>query len=120
MSVEAMIVAALTGFGYDVANSVSYSKNKTYFAFHDTVIPADYGDDTPQHERHLVQVHFFCPLNVNITTMKTSIRRALYAAGFSWASVTDASDGDGRHIVFECETADGVNTDGDDDDGRTG
>lgn len=115
MSVDEKIVGALATFGYDVANNVSYSKNKTYFAFNYTVIPSDFADDAPQHERYLVQVHFFCPLNVNITSFKKSARKALCAAGFTWPSITDASDENGRHIVFECEIAEGVNADGDDD-----
>ncbi len=113
MSVDAKIVAALNPLGFDVENSVSFTKNKTYFAFNYSVIPADFADDAPQHERFLVQVHFFCPLNVNITKQKKIICRALFAAGFTWPEVTDASDENGRHIVFECEIAEGVDADGD-------
>ena len=118
MSVDARIMTALTPFGYDIDNAVSFTKNKTYFAFNYTVIPVDFGDDAPWHERFLVQVHFFCPLNVNITALKTSVCRALFAAGFTWPSIMNASDENGRHIVFECEIAEGVDADGDDDDNR--
>lgn len=114
MSVDARITSTLGVFGYDVSNGVSFAKDKTYFAFNYTVIPADFGDDAPCHDRYLVQVHLFCPLNVNITTLKKRVRQKLFAAGFTWPSVTDASDGNGRHIVFECEDAEGVDVDGDD------
>ena len=113
MSVDAKIVAALEPFGCDVDNSVSFAKDKTYFTFNYSVIPTDFADDAPQHERYLVQVHYHCPLNVNITAIKTAIRRALYAAGFTWPSITDASDENGRHTVFECDIADGVDVYGD-------
>lgn len=119
MSVDSKIVSAIDPFDYDVDNAVSFTKNKTYFAFNYTVIPADFADDAPCHERYLVQVHFFCPLNVNITGLKKSVRQRLYAAGFTWPSITDASDENSRHIVFECEIAEGVDTDGVDDDNGT-
>ena len=119
MSVDAKIVAVLDPFGHDVDNSVSFTKDKTYFAFNYSVIPEDFADDAPQHERFLVQVHFFCPLNVNITKQKKNICHALFAAGFTWPEITDASDENGRHIVFECEIAEGVDSNGNDDDKRT-
>ena len=115
MSVDEIIVTALDPFGYDIDNNVSFSKTKSYFAFNYTVIPTDYADDAPCHERYLVQVHFFCPLNVNITRLKKAVRKSLYAAGLTWASLEDASDENSRHIVFECEIAEGVEVDGDDD-----
>ena len=113
MSVDSRIVAALTPLGYNVANTVSYAKGKTYFAFNYETVPADFGDDAPQHERYLIQIHFFCPLNVNITSTKRSVKQMLYASGFTWPSTEDASDSDGRHIVFECEVSEGVDLDGD-------
>lgn len=114
MSVDARIKNALSVFGYDISNSVSYAKEDTYFSFSYTVIPADFGDDAPCHERNLVTVNLFCPLNVNITSLKQRIRQRLYAAGFTWATIADASDGNGRHTVFECEDAEGVDVNGDD------
>lgn len=116
MSVDARLVAALDPFGYDVENGVSFSKNRTYFAFTYFTIPADYADDEPCHERCLVSVHFFCPLDVNVTALKKTVRQALYAADFTWPSIVDASDENGRHLVFECEIAEGVETDGADGD----
>ncbi|MBQ8616387.1 MAG: phage tail protein [Clostridia bacterium] len=116
MSVDSMLVAALTPFGFDVDNGVSFSKGRTYFAFNYTVIPADYADDAPCHERYLVQVHFFCPLDMNVTTLKKSVRQALFAAGFTWPAIVPDSDENGRHLIFECEIAEGVETDGADGD----
>ena len=113
MSVDERIKTALDYFRYDVSNKISYAKDATYFAFNYTVIPSDYADDAPCHERYLVQVHFFCPLNVNITGLKKRVRQRLYAAGFTWASVEDLSDENGRHIVFEFEDAEGVDLYGD-------
>ena len=36
-----------------------------------------------------------------------SIPAALHAAGFTWPGVTDASDAEGGHWVFECERVNG-------------
>lgn len=118
MSFDAMIVAALEPFGFDVENGVSFSKDKTYFAFTYSTIPADYADDAPCHERYLVSVHFFCSLSLNVTALKKGARKALFAAGFTWPSIADASDENGRHLIFECEIAEGVDTDGEDGDER--
>lgn len=120
MTVDSRIRQALQPFGDDVYNTVSLSKNKRYYVFNVATIPADFGDDTPQHERNLVQVHLYAPLVEDITARKAATKRALYAAGFTWPAVTDASDKDGRHIVFECEDAEGVNADGDHDDDGAG
>ena len=115
MTVDERLIAALRPLGYDVANAVSFSHSDRYYAFNYFVMPTDYADDEPEHERYLVQVHLFAPLAENITQRKRDTRKALHAAGFTWASIEDASDEDGRHIVFECEIAEGVD-DGDDDD----
>lgn len=110
MSVEEKITAALAGFGLDVSNGVSFEGLAPYFTFNCATVPADFGDDAPGHELYLVQVHLFAPLNVNITALKRQVKRALYAAGFTWPSLTDATGSlsrrdrpEERHIVFECE-----------------
>ena len=56
----------------------------------------------------LVSVHFFAPLDENVTARVRKTKAALYQAGFTWPRSEDASDQDGRHFVFECETAEGV------------
>ena len=116
MSIDALIRSALIGFGDPVENGVSLADVPRYYVFNYTTIPIDFGDDTPQHDRYLVQVHLFAPLTENITARKRETKRALYRAGFTWPSTEDASDSGSRHIVFECEIAEGVDVDGDDDD----
>ena len=113
MTVDERLTAALSHLGFDIDNAVGFSKNDTYFTFNYTTLPIAFADDAPHYERYLVQVHFFAPLDMNVSKHKRSIKQALMDAGFTWPSTTDASDEDGRHIVFECEIAEGV----DDEDG---
>lgn len=120
MTIDERITTALLPFGDDIENVVSTSRKGQYYAFNYTTIPADHGDDAPQHERHLVQVHFIAPLGMNISKRKKETKQALFHAGFTWPATTDVSDEDKRHLVFECEIADadgleGDETDGDDD-----
>ena len=110
MSVEARVKAALDVFGDPVEKSVlsggSRSRPLRYYTFSCTSFGDDYGDDAPGHERWLVSVHFFAPLGENCVQRARETKRALFAAGFTWPEFVDATDQDGQHLVFECETAD--------------
>ena len=68
----------------------------------------DYGNNVPQHERALIQVHLFCPHEFNSVSSRKSIKMALLGAGFTYPNMTDASDKEGQHWVFECQSAEGV------------
>lgn len=78
-----------------------------YCTINCTELPDDYGDDTPGAIRYLTQVHWFAPNGVNPRARKRAIIRALVGVGCTYPQVTDASDLDGLHFVFECEYADG-------------
>ncbi len=108
MSVDAQIKAALSAFGDPVANAVYRGDADRYYVFNYTTIGTDYADDEPQHERYLIQVHLFAPLSENVTRRVKQTKKALLNAGFTWPETENASDDEGRHIVFECETAEGV------------
>ena len=108
MTVDAKIMAALSPFGDPVERSVYHGDAKRYYTFNYTTLAADFGDDEPQHERYLIQVHLFAPLNENILQQVRKTKKALYAAGFVYPDTRDSSDDDSRHIVFESETAEAV------------
>ena len=112
MTVDARIKAALDVFKDPVENAVYQGKAERYYTFNYATLGTDHADDAPQHERYLVQVHFFAPLNFNHTKRVRDTKRALFDAGFTFPDTTSASDEDGRHIVFECEIAEGVDMDG--------
>lgn len=43
-------------------------------------------------------------MTANTVETRKAVKRALFAAGFGWPSMTDASDKLGQHYVFECES----------------
>lgn len=112
MTVDERLTTALAPFGDDIDNAVGFSRHDRHYAFNYAILPTAFADDAPHYERYLVQVHFFAPLNENVSKRKRQTKQALFDAGFTWPSITDASDEDGRHIVFECEIAEGIGEDG--------
>ena len=114
MSVEALLKRTLEQFCDPVENGVYLDESDRYYTIHVSTIPTDFADDAPGHERYLIQVHLFAPLTFNFVGRRKATKQALFAAGFTWPGCTDASDSNGRHLVFECEYAEGVEPDGDD------
>lgn len=117
MSVAAQITSALSVFGDPVFAGTKESvtdntETGRYYTFSIVTLGAAYADNEPQAERSLVTVNFFCPLEFKFEARRAATKRVLFEAGFTWPSTTDVSDEDGRHIVFECETAEGVDVDG--------
>lgn len=110
MSVEARIKAALDAFGDPVEKSVLYAaagkSPQRYYTFSCESTGESFGDDEPGCELWLVTVHLFAPLAMNCVRRVTDTKQALFAAGFTWPRYTDATDQDGQHMVFECETVD--------------
>ena len=52
----------------------------TYLVLHMDTLAADFADDAPCHDRHLVQVHLFAPFTRNTTQLRKEMRAALFAA----------------------------------------
>ncbi len=107
-SVDERLRRALLPFGDPVENVVYQGKAERYYTFSYSTLGTGFGDDTPSAERYLVTVHFFAPLKENVTKRVKATKQALFHAGFTWAETVNATDENGRHIVFECETAEGV------------
>lgn len=112
MSVEARVKAALGAFGDPVEKSVFTTPARDgpqrYYTFQCESLGADFGDDEPGSERWLVSIHLFAPPDENCVRRGRMTKRALFNAGFTWPQMTDASDQDGQHLVFECETVEGI------------
>lgn len=123
MSVEARVKAALDAFGVPVEKSLLYAAAgdcpPRYYTFSCESFGDDYGDDEPGCERWLVSVHLFAPLGESCLQQVRETKRALFQAGFTWPRCTDATDQDGQHYVFECETAEPI-LEGREDDGTDG
>ena len=119
-SVDSMIETALSGLNYPIWNAVKENEHQyesdeapVYFVFNYSSLGVGYADDEPTGELSLIQVHLFAPLSMNITALKRRTKAAIHAAGFTWPELTDASDEQGRHIVFEFQYVDGVDFNGD-------
>lgn len=112
MTINQRIISALASFGEPV-QPTTYRKDSgtpvpdSYYVFNYDTVGASFGDDAPEHERYLVQVHYICRATTNSTERKRQTKRALFHAGFSWPDMFHASepDNDWQHIVFECEYA---------------
>ena len=62
-----------------------------------------FGDNEPEEIILTVQVHYFLPNGENPRAKKRLIRQALFELGGTWPEITNASDKDGQHYVFEFE-----------------
>jgi len=104
MNINQTLRAALSPIAPAEADAYEGRKG-VYITFNYDTIPDDFGDDEPEHERVMAQVHLYAPLGVDTLNKRRAIKRALVSAGFTWPRYTNASDKDGQHHVFECETA---------------
>lgn len=64
-----------------------------------------FGDNGPEEIVLSVQVHYFLPNGENPRAKKQLIRQALFELGGTCPEITNASDKDGQHYVFEFECA---------------
>ena len=78
-----------------------------YITWQYTMLPVVFAESKPHAARYLVSVHLFLPSGKNPNAKKLSICRDLNDAGFTYPSITNASDKFSQHYVFECEYADG-------------
>lgn len=118
ITVDTKLMYALRNLA-PVWNSVKESESadqslesKTYFVFNYSTFGSGYADNDPTAEIFLIQVHLFAPLGTNLTRIKRKTKAALHEAGFTWPETVDASDEEGRHIVFEFQYAEGLDLDG--------
>ena len=108
MSIESRIKLALEPFEYKVYPDTYNGPDKTYFVFNYNTIPDDHGNNKPNHERALIQLHLFCPHGFNSVQLRKDVKMALLNAGFTYPFMTDAGDEDGQHWVFEFEATEVV------------
>ena len=114
MSMAQNIINALSVTGLPVAQTSYAGEDETYITFRIDENPGDFANDEPGHDVVSVQLHLFAPFTRNTTKLRKQIRKALFAAEFTYPRTIDASetvrssDGTEQHIVFECEGVEGV------------
>lgn len=106
MTVNEIIITALSPFGVDVTPDFFGEGDEEYFTFNYADDRAsDFGDDSPTHTVAYMQIHYFCPVKKDYLEMKKKVRKALFDAGFTYPSATVLLEPGNtvRHIIFECE-----------------
>lgn len=78
-----------------------------YLVYNYFVIPQVYAEHVAHAARYSVQLHLYLPHKENPNAVKLAIINACVAAGFTFPSMTNASDKEGQHYVFEFEYANG-------------
>lgn len=88
--------------GVCVADTYEAGLQETYSTFNYTEIPDGMADNAPHALVCSVQVHLYLPKDVNSLAMRRQLRRAIAdTEGFTAPVVTNASDSDGQHFVYE-------------------
>jgi hypothetical protein len=112
MSVNKLLRDALLPFGDPVEFgefvNLPGENAERYFQFGWTTVNEDFADNAPGHQRFLITVEFYCPRSYDCIERNKQVQQALFAAGFTWPSITTDADKTGQHIIFECEIAEGV------------
>lgn len=114
MSVAGRLRDALAEFGIPIEAVSHNGTEDTYMVFFIGAYAGNYMDDAPTTDTWEVSLHLIAPYTLNITQLRQQIRARLYAAGFTYPRVTDASngknsnDGIAQHIIFDCYYETGI------------
>lgn len=82
--------------------NVYTGKELRYLVYNYYVIPDVFADSVAHAARYSVQLHLYLPHKENPNPVKLSIINACLNT-FTFPSMTNASDKDGQHYVFEFE-----------------
>lgn len=107
MSINERIITAVTPVVAVCEPNYYEGEEEVYCTFNVTENPVAFGDNAPHAIQYLPQLHYYLPLKQNSLATRRALCRAIRDAGFTYPSVTDASDESGQHYVFEFEDVDG-------------
>ena len=108
MSLEERIKEAVTPIVPEFAADVYTGDADSYCVFNATEIPDWFGDNRPRAIRHMAQLHWYFQMRTDPRDTKRALRAAVGGLrGCTWPTVTDATDRDGGHLVFEFQAVDG-------------
>lgn len=109
MSLYSKIVDALKPLGIPYSVDFQGGGYTEYFTLVEAAnVGRDAGDDAPGTTVVSVDVHWFLPLAKNYLSTRNEIRRALFAVGGTWPTVTVLPDRELgiRQVVFSAEYED--------------
>ena len=104
---EVLVTALTPLYSGKIFPDVYVGPEVEYVVYNYSILPAVHAESAPQAARYLVQVHLYSPREKDPTEAILALERALWDAGFTWPSMTDASDAEGQHHVLQCEYCDG-------------
>ena len=107
MSMEKRIRDAVTPIVPECVAIAYTGSEPVYCIYNMTEVPDGFGDNRARAIRYLVQLHLFLPFRQDPSPLKIGLRRAIVGARFTTPAITNASDGEGQHYVFEFEGVDG-------------
>lgn len=102
-NIDACLREVLLPYGLEIETPIYRGTANKYITYNYTTVPESFGDDAPEREKYLIQIHLVTSLNDNIHAMVRSIKKALSEADFSYPESCDISSADERHIVLETE-----------------
>ena len=109
MSLEERIREAVTPIVPEFAADVYTGDADSYCVLNATEMPEGFGDDRPRAIRYLAQLHWYFPLLTDPRATKRALRAAIGGLlSCTCPTVTDATDRDGRDLVFEFQAVDGA------------
>lgn len=102
MNVETALKAAISPL-FPYAPNVYTGKELEYVVWNCYTISEVYAEEKPAAARYPTMVHYYLPHGKNPNPGKLALQQALFAAGFTWPSIANASDSEGQHYVLECD-----------------
>lgn len=107
MTVGERLMQAVRPIVPEIAAQVYEGQSREYVAYSLQSWPDLHAEGEPGAVEYLVQVNYYCPRWQNPEATLRDLCEALLAAGFTYPSVTDASDKTGQHYALECRIAEG-------------
>jgi len=107
MSVDSVIRSSLASLSEVVVPNKYDGELKNYIVYNYTSIPDVFAESEPDVMHYYCQVHWFLPHKENPNAKKKQICQALHGAGFTYPSITNASESSCQHYIFECQYCDG-------------
>ena len=101
MTIEQKIINALKGIGLPVVPEPYTGDALEYLTFSYDLFGSLFAEGKPGTILYDISLHHYAPFNSNPGATRIKICTALSAAGFAWPSITNASDNEGQHWVFE-------------------
>lgn len=107
MNISERIRSAVTPVVQECEPNEYTGSSLEYAVFTFTELPVLHADGKPGAIRYLIQIGYYLPHGVNPHAKLKSLQNSIFEAGFTYPSVTNASDDEGQHYALSFEGTDG-------------